>query len=59
MIFLKIGDTRLCLFAAGNDPIERERTKMQKRKGKEGLGSGARGGEVLRPLIVTGRIKTR
>lgn len=24
------------MFAVGNDPVERERIKMQKRKGKEG-----------------------
>lgn len=44
-----MGVTRLCLFAAGNDPeiIERDRMGTQERseewKGKEGLGSGALG----------------
>lgn len=39
--FLKTGDTRLCLFAAGNDPeiIERDRMGTQKRKQRmEGKG---------------------
>lgn len=47
MIFLKNRDTRLCSFAAENNPVERERMKTQKRngimKGKGGAGIWALG----------------
>ena len=67
--FSKMGNSRLCLFAAGNDPetIERDRMGIQKRKGiMEGKGGAGvwgtgpqREGEVLRPFTVTGRNETK
>ena len=56
-------DTRLCLFAARNDPVERERTKRKGiMQGKGGVGIGDTGpqsrGEFPGPLVVTGRNKT-
>ena len=67
--FLKTGDTRLCLFAAGNDPetIERDRMGTQKRKQRMERKGGAgiwgtgpqRGGGVLRPFTVIERNETK